>query len=103
MLPRSIIHAVVAAGALLAASAVARADSEFDACVRKLCVSTEQGDCWIKAGAELCNKAGTSCSELEDHAGAKVISKKGKRWQMEIKSGTVWVNERWMMVSGDQC
>ena len=98
---------VLAASLLLAGLAfsgqTAHADGEFDACVRKLCVNTEQGDCWIKAGAQLCNKSGSSCSELEDHAPAKVLSKKAKRWEMEIKSGTIWVNERWMMVSGDKC
>ena len=103
MSSRFIFNASLAAIALLAAGQPVHADAEFDACVRKLCVNTEQGDCWIKAGAELCNKSGSSCSELEDHAPAKVLSKKAKRWEMEIKSGRIWVNERWMMVSGDKC
>ena len=81
----------------------ALANQAFDACVRKLCVSAEQGDCWIKAGADLCKKPGKQCTELEDHTGAKVIRKTGKFWEMETGKGTGFVNERWMMVSGDLC
>lgn len=81
----------------------AYADQAFDACVRKLCTNTEQGNCWIKAGADLCKKPGKQCSEVEDHAGAKVINKVGKWWHMETGKGAGFVNERFMMVSGDQC
>ena len=84
-------------------TSTATASEEFDACVRKLCVSTNQGDCWIKAGADLCKKPGKQCSELEDHTGAKVIRKTGKFWEMETGKGTGFINERFMMVSGDLC
>jgi hypothetical protein len=97
------IHIGILSLGLMAISAPARATSEFDACVRKLCVDTEQGDCWIKGGAQLCNKNQKSCRELEDHTYPKIIRKVGKIWEVETKSGRGFVNERWMMVSGDKC
>jgi hypothetical protein len=99
---RLLLAGVVAAVVSLA-GANARADARFDACVRKLCVDTTQRDCWIKAGAELCNKSGSSCRDLQDHTSAKAIRKAGKRWELETEFGTGWVNERLMMVSGDLC
>lgn len=100
---KSLFHAGLLAFGLGLGCGASFASDDFDACVRKLCVDTQQGDCWIKAGAQFCDKSGASCRELEDHTAAKVIRKTGKRWEMETKSGTGWVNQRWMMVSGDKC
>lgn len=83
--------------------APAFATAEFDACVRKLCVDIEQGDCWIKGGAQLCDKNQKSCRELEDHTYPKTLRKVGKMWEVETKSGNGWVNQRWMMVDFDKC
>lgn len=102
MLQKStILFACVAV--LCIGSNTASSSEEFEACVRKLCVNTQQGDCWIKAGADLCGAPGKRCAELEDHTAAKVIDKTGKYWQMETVKGTGFIHERWMMVSGDKC
>jgi len=94
---------ILAAGlATMASVPVARADAAFDACVEQLCVSPDQMNCWVKAGAELCADDG-SCSDLEDHAGARILDKTGKKWKVETQYGTGWVNNRYMMVDSSFC
>ncbi len=88
---------------LLFGGTAGMANASFDACVKKLCVSDTQPDCWIKAGAELCNKKQSGCKELEDHTAAKVESKSGKWWQVQTAKGNGWVNERFMMIDGGMC
>ena len=93
----------VTISSLLLGGGTSLANSNFDACVRKLCVSTTQPDCWIKAGAELCSKKQSGCKELEDHTAAKIESKSGKWWQVQTAHGNGWVNERFMMIDGGMC
>ena len=92
----------VAIGLSGLATSTAQAGAAFDACVEKLCVSSEQMDCWVKAGAELCLDDGT-CIDLEDHAGALVLDKSKTKWKVETQYGTGWVSNRYMMVDSSFC
>lgn len=88
--------------AVAASQMPALADQAFDACVRQLCVSTDQMNCWVKAGSELCADSG-DCQELPDHAGALVLSKAKHKWKVETQYGTGWVSDRTMMVDSSFC
>jgi hypothetical protein len=81
----------------------ASADASFDACIKKLCVSTSQMNCWVKAGAALCDRDQTQCKDIPDHAGAVVIRKVQRRWEVVTVYGRGWVSDRMMMISGDKC
>ena len=88
--------------ALTLSAAPAHASKAFDACVRKLCVSADQMNCWVKAGSELCDDQG-SCQDLQDHTGARVLTKAKRQWKVETQYGTGWVSERYMMVDSSFC
>ena len=103
MQKKSLLHVCLLTLGLTFMGADARATEQFDACVRKLCTDTEQGDCWIKGGAQLCNKNQSICRELEDNTASKNIRKVGKQWEVETPSGRGWVNQRWMMVDYGKC
>jgi hypothetical protein len=75
----------------------------WDGCIKKLCKSTSQNDCWVKAWAALCDRDQTSCRDLPDHAPAKVIKRVGHRWQVQTSYGNGWVSDRMMMVDGSKC
>ena len=79
------------------------ADQSFDACIRKLCRSTDQMDCWVKAGAAMCDKDQISCKNVPDHTGARVVNKRAARWQIETKYGKGWISDRMIMVNGGKC
>ncbi len=96
----AIAFTIAACGASLGS---ARADAAFDRCVRKLCVSTSQPNCWIKAGAAMCDREQIVCKELPDHAPAKVVTKVGSRWEVITKFGRGWVSDRMTMVDGGKC
>lgn len=95
--------AFAAVAAALLAPMPAMADVSYDACVRKLCVSTRQADCWIKAGAAICDRDQTQCRDVSDHTSAIVIRKSHGRWEVKTDFGQGWVSERMMMVSGEKC
>jgi hypothetical protein len=83
-------------------AAPAAAEEDWDARVRRLCTSVTQEDCWIKAGARLCDETGKRCISLEDHTPARVIRKTGRRWQVETRAGNGWVSDGRMMVDGSR-
>ena len=82
--------------------APAVASNAFDACVEKLCVSSDQMNCWVKSGAELCDSNG-GCSDVPDHAGALVLERGQGQWQVQTQYGTGWVSDRYMMVDSSFC
>lgn len=89
----------------VAASAItcpALADQAFDSCVEQLCTSTDQMDCWVKAGSELCND-GVGCSDVPDHAGALIIDKMDGQWFVQTQYGKGWVENRSMMIDSSMC
>ena len=88
---------------LLFGGTAGMANASFDACVKKLCISTTQPDCWIKSGAQLCDKKQSSCKEIENSPAVKVEAKSGKWWQVQTAQGNGWVNERFMMIDGSLC
>lgn len=94
---------LVALFTLLGLVAPTHADAKFDACVRKLCISTKQNDCWIKAAAAMCDRDQIQCTDLPNHAPAKVIRKVGNRWEVQTSYGKGWVSDRMTMVAGDRC
>lgn len=91
--------ALLALGGLGLATTAAVAES-WDVRLRRLCTSTTQDACWIKAGAELCDAKGRACRELVTGPPARVLRKSGRRWEVETREGRGWVNERFMMVDG---
>lgn len=94
---------VLAALVLLGAASASQARTEtWDQSVQRLCTSTKQDDCWVKAGSAICDKDQLICSNLPDHASAKVIRKAGKRWLVETPYGKGWVNERMMMIDSSK-
>jgi hypothetical protein len=70
---------------------------DWDQTIRRLCTSTTQQGCWVKAGAALCDEDQMRCEKLPDHAPARVIKKVGKRWHVQTAFGTGWVSDRMMM------
>lgn len=97
-----ILVTAIAMATIFGGASGAYADKAFDACVRKLCISSNQMNCWVKAGSELCGDDG-SCQDLPDHAGARVITKSKKKWKVETQYGTGWVSDRYMMVDSSFC
>lgn len=97
-----VIAAIAVAVTTIAAWRPAFADRAFDDCVRQLCVSTGQMNCWVKAGAELCND-GVGCSDVPDHAGARIIDRMEGQWFLQTHFGEGWVEDRYMMVDGSMC
>jgi hypothetical protein len=97
-----IITAIAVAVATAGAVRPALADRAFDDCVQQLCVSTGQMNCWVKAGAELCND-GVGCSDVPDHAGARIIDRMEGQWFLETQYGQGWVEDRYMMVDSSLC
>ena len=89
------------AACLLSTPAVAHSET-WDQSIKRLCTSTKQDDCWVKAGAALCDKDQISCTDLPDHAPAKVLRKAGKRWLVETPFGKGWVSGRMMMIDGSK-
>jgi hypothetical protein len=87
--------------AVLLASGGAGAES-WDASIRRLCVSTAQQDCWIKAGTPLCAQVGRDCRELPDATPARVIAKSGRYWQVETRMGSGYVPERLMLIDSSK-
>lgn len=79
------------------------ADQAFDDCVRRLCTSIVQKNCWVKGGAAICDEDQLQCISVPDHAPATVIQKKGGRWQVLTRYAQGWVSERAMMVDGGEC
>ncbi|CAN7469929.1 hypothetical protein [Bosea sp. LjRoot237] len=73
-----------------------------DAKIRRLCVSTTQQDCWIKGGTPLCDRAGKACKDLPDATPAKVLSKVGRKWQVETEHGRGYVSDRLMLIDGSK-
>ena len=89
-------------GLAMLASGVAMAAEPWDTAVRRLCTSLEQQDCWIKAGAALCDREQMACRNLDDHTPAIVLGKAGKRWNVRTASGSGWVSDRLMMLDGSK-
>lgn len=85
------------------APGAATADKAFDSCIRKLCTSIRQGDCWVKGGAAICDEDQLQCAQLPDNAPATVIEKKGKRWFVLTEFAQGWVSDRAMMINGGAC
>jgi hypothetical protein len=90
-------------GALLAGAQSAYATPAFDACVKRLCTSTNQTNCWIKAGTPLCSRDQTQCQTLSDQTPAAVKRKVGRRYEVRTGYGNGWVSDRMIMVDGGQC
>lgn len=82
--------------------APSHADGAFDDCVAKLCISSDQMNCWVKAGAELCDDNG-DCSDVPDHAGALALERGQGQWKVQTQYGTGWVNDRYIMVDSSFC
>ena len=80
----------------------ALAPEPWDQAVRRLCVSLDQQDCWIKSGAALCDRDQLSCRNLNDHTPAVAVAKSGSRWNVKTASGIGWVSERSMMLDGSK-
>src|SRR5438128_2703950 len=97
-----IITAIALTVATIGSVRPAFAEQAFDACVQKLCVSTDQMNCWVKAGAELCND-GVGCSDIPDHAGARIIDRMEGQWFLQTQYGEGWVEDRYMMVDSGMC
>jgi hypothetical protein len=93
---------VVGLAAMALGASPAHAGRAFDACVRKLCVSTGQMDCWVKSGSEICTDDG-ACHDLPDHAGARILDKSANSWNVETQYGSGWVANRSMMVDSSFC
>jgi hypothetical protein len=81
----------------------AKADGPFDRCIRQLCTSVQQSNCWVKAGAAICDKDQISCGKIPDHAPATVIEKQERRWLVLTQFGQGWVSDRMMMLNGAAC
>lgn len=92
---------VVAFIALSPAAAVA--DEKFDDCIRKLCTSIIQDDCWVKGGSAICGEDQLQCAKIPDHAPATVIEKKAGRWLVLTAFAQGWVSDRAMMIDGSAC
>jgi hypothetical protein len=88
---------VVAASILFVNAAIAETSWQKD--TRRLCVSTKQQACWVKAGAALCDKDQMQCDNLPDHALARIIGHSGSRWHVQTAYGTGWVSERMIMMN----
>lgn len=93
---------VVLLGGLLALAGAPALAESYDASVRRLCTSTRQQACWVKATASLCPPDGSPCFDLEDRAPARVIRKEGRRWLVETAQGTGWVHERFMLIDSSR-
>lgn len=91
---------LIIATCLLSTPAVAA--ETWDQSIRRLCMSTKQDACWVKAGAAICDKDQINCADLPDHAPAKVLRKVGKRWLVETPFGKGWVSERMMMIDSSK-
>lgn len=89
--------------AALTAAGPASADKSFDDCIRKLCTSIVQNDCWVKGGSAICDEDQLQCKQLPDHAPATVIEKKGGRWFVLTGFAQGWVSDRAMMINGGAC
>lgn len=74
-----------------------------DLCVKKLCTSLNQDDCWIKAGAAMCDHDQTQCHELPDHAPAIFERQEDRRVYVQTVYGTGWVSDLMLMISSDKC
>lgn len=94
---------LVLAIAITFAPETASADKAFDDCIRKLCTSTVQSDCWVKGGSAICDEDQLQCAKLPDHAPATVVEKKGKRWLVLTSFAQGWVSDRAMMINGGAC
>ncbi|QRM34821.1 hypothetical protein [Microvirga sp. VF16] len=76
----------------------AMAETPWQKDTRRLCTSTQQQACWIKAGAALCDKDQMRCDKLPDHAPARIIGHSGGRWNVQTAYGAGWVSERMIMM-----
>jgi hypothetical protein len=74
------------------------AETSWQRDTRRLCTSTQQQACWIKAGAALCDKDQMRCDKLPDHAPARIIGHSGARWNVQTAYGNGWVSERMIMM-----
>ena len=92
---------LILAACLLCTPAVAHAET-WDQTIKRLCTSTKQDACWVKAGAAICDKDQIACKDVPDHAPAKVLRKANKRWLVETPYGKGWVSERMMMVDSSK-
>jgi hypothetical protein len=102
MKPMLISTWIAIAAALICGVSPSRADGAFDDCVAKLCVSSDQMNCWVKAGAELCDDNG-GCTDVPDHAGALALERGQGQWKVQTQYGTGWVSDRYMMVDSSFC
>lgn len=75
---------------------------DWDDCIRKLCVSTSQGDCWVKAGSEICSDDG-HCAELSEHSPSIVGELRGQKWHVHTETADGWVSARMMMIDSSSC
>lgn len=75
---------------------------DWNDCIRKLCISTTQGDCWIKAGTDVCADDG-SCTPLPDHTPAIIDDQKGETFHVSTEVAEGWVSARMMMLHGPSC
>ena len=99
----TMISICIAVAAILGCGAgPSLADDAFDDCVVKLCTSTDQMNCWVKAGGELCDDSGT-CSDVPDHAGALALERGRGQWKVQTQYGTGWVSDQKMMVDSSFC
>ena len=73
-----------------------------DARIRRLCVSTTQQDCWIKGGTPLCDRAGKTCKTLPDATPAKILSKLGRKYEVETAHGRGYVSDRLILIDGSK-
>ena len=69
--------------------------------IRELCTDTDQENCWVKAGAQICDKEQAACAVVPLRAPAKAIQKSAGRWLVETQYGSGWVNERLLIIGAN--
>lgn len=95
------IRRLLIIGTLLASAHPTHAET-WDHCVRRLCTSTHQQNCWLKAGTAMCDKDQMECKELPGMGNPfRVIRKESNRWLVQTRHGKGWVSERMVML--DDC
>lgn len=77
--------------------------TNFDQCVRQLCTSITQKNCWIKAGAAICDKDRTSCITVAGMTPATVVGREEGRWQVLTGAAQGWVSDHKMMINSAAC
>lgn len=87
--------------AVITSPAAALADE--NACLKKLCSSILQSDCWLSATAPMCDAKNDLCLSIPDAANVQLFRKVGTRWYAHTQYGTGWVTDKYLMTHGKRC